>query len=143
MKRCPQCEFIYEDEQNTCDMDGTILAFDASVAAANAPSRSRLRSFALPAVIGTMLASLLIVAFYASPLMFASPDQRSPQPKRKYLPRVIPLRNLLPPTCKDHPSSLPSPEIVSDEGVKPVVTATDEHNLLKRTTQTYAVLTAD
>ena len=28
MKLCPQCEFIYEDDQNTCDMDGKELVFD-------------------------------------------------------------------------------------------------------------------
>ncbi len=28
MKRCPQCEFIYEDDQNRCDMDGIDLIFD-------------------------------------------------------------------------------------------------------------------
>ena len=27
MKRCPQCEFIYEDDQNCCDMDGIDLVF--------------------------------------------------------------------------------------------------------------------
>ena len=127
MKRCPQCEFIYEDEQNACDMDGTILAFDASVAAANATSRSRLRSFALPAVIGTMLASLLIVAFYASPLMFASPDQRGPQPKAQTSPTRNPSPE--PSTTKpanDHPASLPSPEIVSDEGAKPIASAIND-----------------
>lgn len=29
MKRCPQCEFIYEDEQSLCDMDGILLVFDS------------------------------------------------------------------------------------------------------------------
>ena len=29
MKRCPQCEFIYEDDQSLCDMDGVLLVFDA------------------------------------------------------------------------------------------------------------------
>lgn len=28
MKRCPQCEFIYEEEQSHCDMDGTALLHD-------------------------------------------------------------------------------------------------------------------
>ena len=28
MKRCPQCEFIYEDDQKCCDMDGIDLVFD-------------------------------------------------------------------------------------------------------------------
>ena len=29
MKRCPQCEFLYEDEQSLCDMDGVLLVFDS------------------------------------------------------------------------------------------------------------------
>ena len=29
MKRCPQCEFIYEDDQSLCDMDGALLVFDS------------------------------------------------------------------------------------------------------------------
>ena len=28
MKRCPQCEFIYEDDQSRCDMDGIDLVFE-------------------------------------------------------------------------------------------------------------------
>lgn len=28
MKRCPQCEFIYENEQGLCDMDGRELVYD-------------------------------------------------------------------------------------------------------------------
>ena len=27
MKRCPECEFLYDDEQDSCDMDGTRLRF--------------------------------------------------------------------------------------------------------------------
>ena len=29
MKRCPQCDFIYEDDQSLCDMDGRELVFDS------------------------------------------------------------------------------------------------------------------
>jgi len=29
MKRCPQCEFIYEDDQSLCDMDGILLVPDS------------------------------------------------------------------------------------------------------------------
>ena len=29
MKRCPQCEFIYEDDQTLCDMDGKELVYHA------------------------------------------------------------------------------------------------------------------
>jgi hypothetical protein len=27
MKRCPECQFLYEDAQKCCDMDGTVLRF--------------------------------------------------------------------------------------------------------------------
>lgn len=29
MKRCPLCDFIYEDDQSVCDMDGTELVHDS------------------------------------------------------------------------------------------------------------------
>ena len=29
MKRCLQCEFVYEDEQSVCDMDGSELVHEA------------------------------------------------------------------------------------------------------------------
>jgi len=115
MKRCPQCEFIYEDEQTACDMDGTILAFDASNAA-KPVKHSSLRSLAVPAIVGTMLAALLFVAFYASPLMLASPDARS----RPAEPQTSPATNPSPEPAatrpaSDEPSPLPSAEVVSDE----------------------------
>lgn len=28
MKRCPLCDFIYEDDQSVCDMDGIELVHD-------------------------------------------------------------------------------------------------------------------
>lgn len=33
MKRCPECNFIYEDEQCLCDMDGTALLPDCHILA--------------------------------------------------------------------------------------------------------------
>ena len=37
MKRCPECEFLYEDEQDRCDWDGTdseVYELPATVSAA-------------------------------------------------------------------------------------------------------------
>lgn len=127
MKRCPQCEFIYEDEQITCDMDGTSLAFDASVAADNTPSRSRLKWFALPAVLGTMLAALLFVAFYASPLMFASPEEHGQPAKAQTSPTSnAPPEPAQTKPANDQPSSLPSPDVSDESAAEPVVMATDD-----------------
>ena len=41
MKRCPQCEFIYEDDQSCCDMDGIDLVFDHATPPVTQPKTSR------------------------------------------------------------------------------------------------------
>ena len=106
MKRCPQCEFIYEDEQTTCDMDGAILAFDQKSATVDEP-RSRAKSFVVPAVVGTALAAVLVLAFYTSPLLIAKPDadQLSPELTAPVNPTVVQ-------PVIEVPSPSPSPEVL-------------------------------
>ena len=92
MKLCPQCEFIYEDDQSFCDMDGkelvyglSTLAFDdntvptssqpngqaattASLTAtlsASQPTRSQFKWAALAALAGIIFVALLFVVYYA------------------------------------------------------------------------------
>jgi cell division septation protein DedD len=72
MKRCPQCEFIYEDDQSLCDMDGVLLVFDsrnlpnhhalATVPAKPQPRRNR----AVPAFATLILALVLGIVYYVS-----------------------------------------------------------------------------
>ena len=74
MKRCPQCEFIYEDDQSLCDMDGVLLVFDsrtlpnhhalATVPAtpAEVPRRNR----AVPAFATLVLVLVLGMVYYVS-----------------------------------------------------------------------------
>ena len=72
MKRCPQCEFIYEDDQSLCDMDGVLLVFDsrnlpnhhalATVPAKPQPRRNR----AVPAFATLILALVLGMVYYVS-----------------------------------------------------------------------------
>lgn len=72
MKRCPHCEFIYEDEQSHCDMDGTKLTHDSrslpqlQVLSAAAESDSRWRSRAVPVFASAMLAIVLGVVYFVS-----------------------------------------------------------------------------
>ncbi len=92
MKLCPQCEFIYEDDQSLCDMDGSELVYDpgslsfagnvpfispelfqpapipASLTArptASHPMRWQSRSSAVVALAAIILAALLFVVYYA------------------------------------------------------------------------------
>ena len=73
MKRCPQCEFIYEDDQSLCDMDGDELVHDprslsllasAAIEPPDAPAKSRWRSLVLLAVAAGVLAAVLRVDYY-------------------------------------------------------------------------------
>ena len=75
MKRCPQCEFIYEDEQSLCDMDGALLVFDArtlpnlhALAPVEVPAapRAHWRHRTFPAMAALILASLLSLGYFVS-----------------------------------------------------------------------------
>lgn len=74
MKLCPQCDFIYEDDQAFCDMDGKELIFNAVAPFAEQGSvtakppglkKSRLRRFALGLAAAALLASLLCLIYLA------------------------------------------------------------------------------
>jgi hypothetical protein len=75
MKLCPQCEFLYEDEQVFCDMDGEGLVHDsraevfsestpAAASASQKHSRSRLMIVAV--VSGLLLSAVLSFAYHAA-----------------------------------------------------------------------------
>jgi hypothetical protein len=71
------CEFVYEDDERLCDMDGSELVHDAlslplpALADVTGPSVQAMaassgRGFAVPAIAGVCLAALLITGYYAS-----------------------------------------------------------------------------
>lgn len=75
MKRCPQCEFIYEDDQSLCDMDGVLLVFDsrnlpnlhALATVPPAPDKAHTkRNRAVPAFATLILAVVLGMVYYVS-----------------------------------------------------------------------------
>ncbi len=84
MKRCPQCEFIYNDDQSLCDMDGQALIYDAQInlpaataaQADIAPPRSRARSILIAAISGLVLAMVAWFGYVATP--FASTIDGNP-----------------------------------------------------------------
>ncbi len=70
MKRCPQCEFIYEDDQSLCDMDGVLLVFDSrtlpnthALTTTKAPPK---RNRAVPAFATLILALVLGMVYFVS-----------------------------------------------------------------------------
>src|SRR5690242_17003920 len=75
MKRCPQCEFIYEDDQSLCDMDGALLVFDArtlpnlhALATVDVPvaPKAHWRHRTFPAMAALILATVLSLVYFVS-----------------------------------------------------------------------------
>ena len=75
MKRCPQCDFLYEDDQSLCDMDGVLLVFDdrnlpnlhalAPVPSPRAKAQPK-RNRAVPAFATVILVLVLGMVYYVS-----------------------------------------------------------------------------
>lgn len=73
MKLCPQCDFIYEDDQSLCDMDGkelvsgpaTGIIEQSAAIPVSLPPGSQSRRFAFAAVAGIALTALLFVGYFA------------------------------------------------------------------------------
>jgi hypothetical protein len=86
MKKCPKCEFIYEDDQSLCDMDGALLVLDSrtlpnlhalqTVPAKASPKRNR----AVPAFATLILAVVLGLVYYVSVQRRATEYDIPPQP---------------------------------------------------------------
>ena len=75
MQRCPQCEFIYEDDQSRCDMDGAVLVYDshplprlqalAVTTASEVTPRSTFRRV-VPFAAALVLAIVMALVYYVS-----------------------------------------------------------------------------
>jgi hypothetical protein len=122
MKRCPKCEFIYEDDQSLCDMDSALLVFDSRTlpnlnalqpvpAAQTAPKRNR----AVPAFATLILALVLGLVYYVSIQRRAAQNSYTPPPQSaagslNTAPAVNPT-----------PASLPLAEEPKPEPPKPAI----------------------
>jgi hypothetical protein len=123
MKRCPQCEFIYEDDQSLCDMDGVLLVFDSrslpnlhALAAGEIPATPRVhwRHRTFPAMAALILATVLSLVY------FVSTQQTRPvmAPLPASVPTPISVPSLTTPSATDAttasdqtPTSPVSPEV--------------------------------
>ena len=91
MKRCSKCDFIYEDEQHLCDMDGHELVYEPTLhplqlstttAASNLPARperSRVRHQALAAAVAVVIAILLSVGYSGFTREYAPQNTKAPE----------------------------------------------------------------
>jgi len=86
MKRCPKCEFIYEDDQSLCDMDGVLLVLDSrklpnlhALQTVPAIKTSAKRNRAVPAFATLILALVLGMVYYVSTQRRAIEDDLIPR----------------------------------------------------------------
>jgi len=105
MKRCPKCEFIYEDDQSLCDMDGALLVLDTRKlpnlhASKTVPKRNR----AVPAFATVILALVLGLVYYVSVHRKATQNSYAPAP-----PSTAATSNPLPPASEEPKPEPPKP----------------------------------
>jgi hypothetical protein len=140
MKRCPQCEFIYEDDQSLCDMDGVLLVFDSRNlpnfhALATVPDKPQpRRNRAVPAFATLILVIVLGMVYYVStqrkPIIdIPAPSAAStsnPVPEVNPTPQPQPSQAIQVPTPeepKPAPTKEPAAAPVKKAPVKPANTA--------------------
>ena len=118
MKRCPQCEFIYEDDQSLCDMDGVLLVFDSrtlpnlhALATVPAVPKAQRRNRAVPAFATLVLALVLGMVYYVS--------TRQPSYSPSSQPSALSIEPVAIPTPEPPPIPEPTPVI---EEPKPATT---------------------
>lgn len=87
MKKCPQCEFIYEDDQSLCDMDGVLLVFDSrtlpnlhalTTVSAPEPGKTPRRNRMVPAFATLILMVAVASVYYLSTMPTGASDDIPP-----------------------------------------------------------------
>lgn len=120
MKRCSQCDFIYEDDQHLCDMDGHELVYEPTlhhpqVSASRAvtetldpPNNSRVRHQALAAVVAVLIAVILSVGYSGFTREYAPQNTKAPATKFIRPPQSTPDQA---PTPAVTPTPTPAPSL--------------------------------
>lgn len=118
MKRCQQCNFVYEDDQQHCDLDGSQLDHDSGLLPppvltapplADPPVTSRRGGFTLLSVAGLTLAAVLPLIYYTLPDRAVASRSAQPSVKQAAHAQPEPKMVLAPPHTDDTPSPAPLP----------------------------------
>ena len=117
MKRCPQCEFIYEDDQSLCDMDGALLVLDSrtlpnmhALAPVDMPAvpvaaKAHWRHRTFPAMAALILATVFSLVYFVSTQRGAAPSAAGTMPSV-----TLPASNLVAP-AETNPTPEPPPAV--------------------------------
>ena len=83
MKRCPECDFLYEDDQSLCDMDGMRLRNTGQLPplpVRESQPKSRWGGLMIPLLAGLVLSAVLFILYNASPRTLSSADNSAAKP---------------------------------------------------------------
>ena len=129
MKRCPECKFIYEDDQSLCDMDGVLLVYDSE----KLPKPPKISIFHwrgrfIPAMATIVLSTVLLLVYYVSTHQTAKRPSYSPasitnsQPTTNELAPGLttPVENKPDESTPTHSPKAPEPKPANNSGSKPV-----------------------
>jgi len=87
MKRCPECEFLYFDQQDRCDIDGTRLRFTTKLPTlpAEAGQKKSLRGTLTIALLATIILGIVLFIFYPPKLHSSTPSPAAEVKRAKVL----------------------------------------------------------
>jgi hypothetical protein len=134
MKLCPQCDFIYEDEQTVCDMDGKELVSQppvvetpvaTSLSAPAVPTKGAKRWVALAAVLALLLGVIAIAYLWQSGLkrVYAA-DSAIP-------PVASEVKSQPPPLVAATPAAVDSPSVAERDDAHPATPEASAQMLTK------------
>src|SRR6185369_1801315 len=89
MKRCPECEFLYENESTKCDMDGTPLRFTATLPALPGFTRTVCDKWTITLVALLVLGTVLVILYRATPRAYTSSTPTHVRPAERQSPESL------------------------------------------------------
>ena len=105
MKRCPECQFLYEDESNTCEMDGTPLRYTIKLPTLPGLAQSIWDTWTIAMLFAVVLITVLVILYRAAPAGYTSTSGG----------RMAPVKIETPATTPDQQSAGPAASPESSE----------------------------
>jgi cytoskeletal protein RodZ len=121
MKRCPECQFLYENETIQCDMDGTPLRYTMALPSIPGLAKSIWDRWTIALLCAVILGTVLVILYRATPSAYtsASPAQ------------VDSIKGELPPTNQDAQTSetaAPSESSAEEQAIDASETSDDSND---------------
>jgi hypothetical protein len=128
VKRCPECEFLYENESTHCDMDGTPLRYTVKLPTLPGLAQSIWDKWTIALLCGVIVGTMLVILYSTTPLAFTSSAGETQPPQSQ-----SPAERQTPQVAESAP---PSSESSAPEATEPIDTSTDTRDPFDQSTTT-------